>query len=416
MRFSAAATVALFALASTLGVAQAADFNDNDYHEYILYNVDTAKIDVLIVPPASPYYSRDLSNIERSVQAWEDGIGALAPAWLADGLEIDFYTLGYDTPPADVLADPEIVIFSAEYNPVLLLGIGLAQPVTLCHGIDLAQENLHQHEGSPWGVLHSECKGGGYQCTVVNTNFLWLPDSQNEREMYDLNSHEFGHCLGIGHVGDALDFSAQNYPREDIMSYQHDPDQVHCVSSLNILALQAVYGALLGQPGLHQHAGTYVHMTPTAYETVNCVNPTNPSGTDVVGALPLIGHDHPQPGESLGGSGGGGGSTTVHVDAIGLAYSHYGPGGHRVATTVTVLDDQGNPASGVTVAVTVTSPEGTAYAASGTTGTDGSVELTVQQKNQGHGTWQSCVDSVGGSGFTHDATADRESCETLAVS
>ncbi len=277
----------------------AATFNDNNYHEYILYNVDTPEIDVLIVPPASPYYARDIHNIEQSVQAWEDGINELAPAWLADGLNIHYYTLGYDDVPEAALADPEIVIFSAEYNPVLLLGIGLAAPVNLCHGLDLFESAaLHQHEGSPWGVFHSECRAGGYQCTVVNTNFLWLPNAGNEREMYDLNSHEFGHCLGIGHVGDALDFSAQNYPSSDIMSYQQNPNQVHCVSSLNILALEAVYGALLGHSSLHKHSGSYVHMSPGGYEQVDCKNPTNPALTNIAAATPL-GHSHPTPGSTI---------------------------------------------------------------------------------------------------------------------
>lgn len=271
----------------------AADFNDDDYHEYIVYNVDTADIDILIVPAASPYYARDLRNIENSIEMWRDGIQEMAPSWLAQGIDIEYYTLGYDTPPLDVLWDPEIIIVSGEVNPVLLAGIGLQVPTSWCHGLgpfDASQ--VHQHDGSPWGVLHGECEDGGKQCVVLNTNFLSTPNQNNEIYMFDLNSHELGHCLGIGHVGDALDFSARNYPREDIMSYQHSSSHVHCVSSLNIKALEAVYGALLGHPELHQHAGSYVHMSPSQYRQSSCSNPQNPAWTDVGSAIPILGHSH----------------------------------------------------------------------------------------------------------------------------
>ncbi len=312
----------LVSLAMLFAPAQAADFNDNDYHEYILYNVDTPNIDVLIVPPVSPYYGRDLTNIEKSVQAWDDGINELGPAWLADGVNINYYTLGYDTPTPEALADPEIIIFSAEYNPVLLFGIGYAAPVTWCHGIGFGEpasvmtpDMFHQHEQSPWASMHAQCDDGGFQCTVINTSFFWLPDQENEIYMYDLNQHELGHCLGIGHVGDALDFEANNYPVQDIMSYQHDASQVHCVSSLNIKALEAVYGDLLGHPELHQHAGSYVHMSPSQYNHVDCLNPGT-SWLDVGAASP-IGHVHPAPGSTIngGGSGGGGGDPPAPAPA-----------------------------------------------------------------------------------------------------
>lgn len=262
----------------------AATFNDNDYHEYILYNVDTPTIDVLIVPSASPYALRDNTILRQGVDAWDAGIDDLGPNWLANGMEIRTYVLGEDVPPAEALLDPEIIIVSAEYNPVLLFGIGLQVPISWCHGIGPGGGNLdwrddivndpefHSH-GGDWGMLAAQCDDGGKQCVVLNTNFLWLPDATNRRQMYDLNTHEVGHCLGIGHVGDALDFSARNYPGDDIMSYQHG-SHVHCVSTLNIKALEAVYGGLLGQPGVAQNAGTYVHMNPGSYSQTNCAEPT----------------------------------------------------------------------------------------------------------------------------------------------
>ncbi|MGB1585746.1 MAG: hypothetical protein ACPHID_01715 [Thermoplasmatota archaeon] len=277
------ATITL-ALAVALAGTGAANFNDNQYHEYILYEVDTSKIDVLIVPSASPYALRDNTILRQGVDAWDAGIDDLADAWLANGIEIRTYVLGEDIPPAEALFDPEIIIVSAEYNPVLLFGIGLQVPISWCHNIGpgggnidwreelIASPDFHSHGGS-WGMLQAQCADGGKQCIVLNTNFLWLPDADNRRNMYDLNTHEVGHCLGIGHVGDALDFTARNFPQTDIMSYQHG-NHVHCVSTLNVKALEAVYGGLLGKPGLAQSAGTFVHMNPADYDQHDCDEPT----------------------------------------------------------------------------------------------------------------------------------------------
>jgi hypothetical protein len=243
------------------------EFWDENYHELILYEVDTAQVDVLIVPPVAATTLWDLPAIEQSIAAWESGIDALGPAWLANGLNIDSYVLGVDTPPQAALLDPEIVIWSASYNPVLLFGIGEQVPFSVCRS-QSAASFAHQHEGSDWLVQATSCEDGGIQCHVINTNFL----TGTTRQMYDLNAHEFGHCLGIGHVGDALDFDAKRVPLTDIMSYNDVPSQVHCVSSLNILALQEVYEPVLGT-GIGQAPLTYVQMAPSAYTQVACTNP-----------------------------------------------------------------------------------------------------------------------------------------------
>lgn len=290
---SARSLSALLALALLVPftVVQAAEpldtvppFTDANYHEYLLNNVDQPEVDVLILPPATPYTMRDIQVLKQGIESWETGINALAPSWLANGLNIHPYTVGMDYIPTEVLADPEIIVVSAEVNPVLLFGIGLASPIYSCHGIAAPLSNqwedipgFHQHPDSMWGTFRAECANGGYTCFVVNTNFLSTPTAGNRRDMYDLNDHEVGHCLGIGHVGDALDFSATTYPVNDIMSYETDrldPLRVLCVSSLNILALEATYGHLLGRGGSGNSAGGYVHMDPADYTEHVCAEPT----------------------------------------------------------------------------------------------------------------------------------------------
>jgi hypothetical protein len=250
--------------------ASGCEFWDNDYHELILYEVDTGQIDVLIVPPASGTALWDLPAIEQGIAAWDAGIDALGPAWLANGVNIDSYVVGVDVPPQAALLDPEILVYSAAFNPFVLFGIGLQAPFSVCREQSSAASVAHQHLDSDWLFQPMACEDGGIQCHVINTNFL----TGTTRQMYDLNAHEVGHCLGIGHVGDALDFDAKTVPLQDIMSYQNNPNQVHCVSSLNILALQAVYEPVLGV-GPGQPPMSYVHMSPASYTQVGCTNPAD---------------------------------------------------------------------------------------------------------------------------------------------
>jgi hypothetical protein len=267
-----AALVSLpLANADFCSAASGCEFWDSSYHEYILYNIDTPKVDVLIVPPVSGLPLSDLAAIQGSVQAWEDGINSMAPAWLASGLNIHAYTLGVDTPPQDALTDPEIIIATANHDPAVLFGIGEQVPFSVCRQQAAAD---HVHDGATLKMMR--CDDGGAQCIVLNTN--WLLGTAHD--MYDLNAHEFGHCLGIGHVGDALDFDAKTVPTQDIMSYQTTPSQVHCVSNLNIQALEGVYATVLGQSG-QLNAGDFIQMTPSSYTQTSCANPSE----DILGGL-----------------------------------------------------------------------------------------------------------------------------------
>jgi hypothetical protein len=306
MRPAGPALLACLLALSALPLA-GADFSDTNDHLSILYNLDQTEVDILILPSASPYALRDAALVQQSIQMWDDGIDHLGQAWLAAGLNLHQYRVGIDPIPVRALWDPEIVVVPAEANPALLLGTGL-EPMNVlgayyCHGIPppegftLAQAlaalpGFHQHKGSAWGSVAGNapgrgCASGGATCFVVETNFLWTPDAQNRRSMYDLTSHEVGHCLGLGHVGDDLDFTATTYPHDDIMGTENDGGHSHvlCVSTLDVLGLERVFGWLLGQPGYPQFpAGSYVELPPTSWWVDPCAEPT----ASPLGAAPAL--------------------------------------------------------------------------------------------------------------------------------
>lgn len=270
------------------GVAQ--NFDDGQYHQLILNDWDTAEIDVLVLPPVAADAFDRLEAVEKSIHAWSSGIQELGEPWLASGLVINSYTVGQDVIPTSALQDPEIVVVSGEVNPFLLFGIGLAGDTYTCNvfpwlSLETTVElphpspghvrtlDVHQHEQSPWSMTMLGCDQNVPDvCLVLNTNFAATATGQHR--MYDLNAHEFGHCLGIGHVGDALDFSSTAFPEADIMSYQFDPAQVHCVSNLNVQGVQGTFAEALGRPSSEWLAPfDFIHMDPADYEQVDCANP-----------------------------------------------------------------------------------------------------------------------------------------------
>src|SRR5689334_23638886 len=100
------ATVAALLMAPS---ALAADFNDTNFHEVILFEWDTAHLDVLIVPPVSPAAVWRLGAIEQAIDAWETGLDSDSDL---DGVDIVRYTLGSAAlPPAGFeMDDPDIIV------------------------------------------------------------------------------------------------------------------------------------------------------------------------------------------------------------------------------------------------------------------------------------------------------------------
>jgi hypothetical protein len=77
-------------------------------------------------------------------------------------------------------------------------------------------------------------------------------------------------------VGDALDFRARYAPIPDIMSYDFNPEQVGCVSNLNVRTLEGVYAHLLDRPEEEWlPRGSFNSIDPLDYMQVECANPAS---------------------------------------------------------------------------------------------------------------------------------------------
>ena len=236
------------------------------YHAKVGLNaLDTPKIDVAVLVPASPTAERDLRILRQAAEAWEGGIDYLSDEmgldWLHDGVEFHIspdvvgLTEG-DEVSTFPLYDPEIVIIAT--NPVGGIGIGV-DPVYLTDQLGLFDEDgvpCHNianpfsldtwegmpgydgHHGDGGGYYVEDCGGaGGNVCFSVNGAIDPVPGTTDTFGLFDLVLHETGHCLTLGHVGDGAEGEWGPVPTTDIMAYSADPaGQNKCVSTLNVEA------------------------------------------------------------------------------------------------------------------------------------------------------------------------------------
>jgi hypothetical protein len=225
--------------------------------------LDSPKVDVLVLVPVSPTAERDMRIMRQSVEMWEGGIDYLAGQmglnWLASGMDfhitVDYVSLNGDggeftTYP---VVDPEIVVIAT--NPVGGIGIGI-DPVPFvftnenqvpCHTVQNPfdfqyWENLpgfDDHHQERTGTYVEDCGGaGGNICFAINGAIDPLPGQVDVFNLFDLVSHEFGHCLTLGHVGDGAEGEWGVVPTNDIMAYSSDPPGKNkCVSTLDVEAV-----------------------------------------------------------------------------------------------------------------------------------------------------------------------------------
>ncbi|MDP1794262.1 MAG: hypothetical protein Q8K63_09020 [Acidimicrobiales bacterium] len=251
------------------------DTSNSCYHQKTDLNaLDSNNIDVLIAVPASPFAERDARIIRQSVEMWAGGISYLAPQmgldWMSKvniQISTDIVSFANGTPIYTYpIVDPEIVIIAS--NPVGGAGIGidpLAEPLIgfgdqnvppgdggICHGItnpfdSETWENVpgfdnHHRQGS--GTYSAECsETGGNICLTVAPAIDPVPGETDIFGLFDLVSHEFGHCMTLGHVGDGGECTLSgicwgDVPTNDIMAYSLDPADLNkCVSTLDVESL-----------------------------------------------------------------------------------------------------------------------------------------------------------------------------------
>jgi len=231
--------------------------------------LDSPQVDVLVMVPASPTAERDMRTMRQSVEMWEAGIDYLAPQqgldWLADGMDFHITVDVFDPVGGDggefttyPIVDPEIVVIAT--NPVGGAGIGV-DPMYFqnavfqfmdedgipCHNVENPfdfeyWENLpgfDDHHGGRTGTYSEDCGGaGGNICFAINGAIDPEPSVIDFFGLFDLVSHEFGHCLTLGHVGDGAEGAWGVVPTNDIMAYNQDPpDGTKCVSTLDVEGL-----------------------------------------------------------------------------------------------------------------------------------------------------------------------------------
>ena len=246
--------------------------------------LDSPKIDVLILVPASPTAERDMRIMRQSVEMWADGIEWMANdmglEWLGEGVEFHIFAEMINTGESEFttypVVDPEIVVIAT--NPVGGLGIGIDPSDFIfgnfagdediagpCHGVanpfDMdawsALPGYDSHHNGRGGTYVEDCDGaGGNVCFAVNGAIdpmgdgSAVPGAGIEFGLYDLVSHEVGHCLTIGHVGDGAEGSWSAVPTNDIMAYHSDPPgKVKCVSSLDVEAFAVMMSEYLDANG-----------------------------------------------------------------------------------------------------------------------------------------------------------------------
>lgn len=232
-RLAARSALSLLLVATLLPATSNAGHETTGYYEIpALVMWRDAQLTVLVVPPnhgqvfnesggalnngdpneLTPFNTY-LTAMEDAIAAWDAGVDALGAGWLREAYRADVYVLGRDDVPPEVLTNPDILVFTDESEGTVL---GVAVRADPC---------------------------------IVRMSKLELT-SFSYADMYNVTAQEFGHCLGLQHVGSqgGVDpFSDQKHPEHDVMNgfYTHfvgaRGTHLHCISNLDVIGLEAAF-------------------------------------------------------------------------------------------------------------------------------------------------------------------------------
>ena len=220
------------ALALLLGAPTGAlaDHEDGIYELPAQDDWTTGHLTVYIVPPThgqlyngngplgggdpkevTPFENSYLRAIEDSIEEWNRGIRMFGSETLKKTFKADVYVLGRDELPDQ--SSPDILVFTDE-NKGPVLGFAM----------------------------------GGEPCLVNNSQMFIR--SFTYADMYNVMGQEYGHCLGLGHVGGqggVEPTSDQKHPEHDVMngfyadSVGAADTHLHCVSTLDVKGLEFTF-------------------------------------------------------------------------------------------------------------------------------------------------------------------------------
>lgn len=232
------------------------DYWDGQFHEGTVYELDTLVVDAFVLPAPSPSPTGATEAAAMATAGWMR-VEEFTADWFTEAWELHTYVVGQDVPPAEAAADPEIIVVTEGFQRSTSIGLNAEQlacsivgPTGLIIAEDAAPGTLathvypvHEHDGM--AIYAAECITGGFRCLALNFAGTVLGGNN---PLYDLVAHEVGHCLGLSHVGDALDFNSRFVPTLDIMAYADNPSRVSCPSTLNARVMEGIYAELAGQP------------------------------------------------------------------------------------------------------------------------------------------------------------------------
>lgn len=159
----------------------------------------------------TPFENSYLRAIEASIREWDKGIRMFGSAQLNDRFKASVYVVGRDELPQG--GEPDILVVTDE-NKGPVLGFAL------------------------------------YSDPCIVNNSQMFVRSFNYADMFNVMGQEYGHCLGLGHVGSqggADPTSSQKHPEHDVMNgFYADPigaegTHLHCVSSLDVKGLEYTF-------------------------------------------------------------------------------------------------------------------------------------------------------------------------------